>query len=102
MEHTSQVLIAAEPTGPIRLQVLGCLTLETAAAVTQILDRGAAFVSCPDLVVDLRSMEHIDPVGLAAFELYIDQHRAAAGLPRVPISLPTFPCECQEVAACTA
>jgi len=100
MAHSSRVVIdAADLSGPIRLQVLGCLTLDTVQTVIEILDRGAAFVSCPDLFVDLRDMDHIDPVGLAALELYIDQRRAAAGLSQITTALPPFPRECQGVGA---
>ena len=98
VEHSSRVVIeAAGLAGPIRLQVLGCLTLETVSTVTEILERGAAFISCPDLVVDLRDLEHLDPVGLAALELYIDQQRTRSGLPRITTSL--LPCDCQVVSA---
>ncbi len=100
MEHSSRVVIdAAGLAGPIRLQVLGCLTLDTVSSITEILDRGAAFMCCPDLVVDLENLSHLDPVGLAALELYIDQLRARAGLPRITTSLPALPCDCQAVSA---
>lgn len=100
MEHTSRVVIdAAGLAGPIRLQVLGCLTLDTVQTVTEVLDRGAAFISCPDLVVDLQNLDHLDPVGLAALDLYIDQQRTRVGLPRITTSLPTLPCDCQAVSS---
>lgn len=99
MEHSSRVVIdAAGLAGPIRLQVLGCLTLDSVQTVTEILDRGAGFISCPDLVVDLEDLDHLDPAGFAALELYIDQLRTKEGLPRITTALPALPCDCQAVA----
>ncbi|MBE1514430.1 STAS domain-containing protein [Nesterenkonia halotolerans] len=100
MQHSSRVIIdAAGLAGPIRLQVLGCLTLNTVPSVTEILDRGAAFLSCPDLVIDLQGLDHLDPVGMAALELYIDQLRSKKGLPKITTSLPALPCDCQAVSS---
>ncbi len=97
MDHASRVVIdPAGSAGPIRLQVLGCLTLDTVRAVTEFLDR-ATLGSRPDLVVDLQGLDHLEPVGMAALQLHIDQRRAAAELPPIDPLLPPFPRDCQAV-----
>ncbi|MCH8569754.1 hypothetical protein LSI54_00020 [Nesterenkonia sp. AY15] len=95
MEHISRVVISASGlSGPIIVEVVGCLTLESFSAASAVLDQLLAVRSFPDLIVDLRGTAHIEPVGLAALEMYFAGHRVPQGLPEISLATPRFPRPC--------
>lgn len=95
MEHISRVVISTSGlSGPITIEVVGCLTLESFSAASAVLDQLTAIRSFPDLVVDLRGTAHIEPVGLAALEMYFAGHRVPLGLPEITLATPPFPRPC--------
>lgn len=95
MEHISRVVIStAGLSGPITVEVLGCLTLESFAAASAVFDQWSGMPSSPDLIVDLRATEHIEPVGLGALEMYFARYRAPKGLPEITLVTPPFPRPC--------
>lgn len=95
MEHISRVVISTSGlSGPTTVEVVGCLTLESFSATSAVLDQLSAIRSFPDLLVDLRGTAHIEPVGLAALEMYFAVHRAVQGLPEISLATPQFPRPC--------
>ncbi|MGJ9372590.1 hypothetical protein [Nesterenkonia sp. CF4.4] len=95
MEHISRVVITASSlTGPITVELVGRLTLESFSTASAVLDQLSTIRSFPDLFVDLRGTAHIEPVGLAALEMYFAGHRVPEGLPEISLALPQFPRPC--------
>ena len=98
MEHSSQLTISlSDVNGPLSLVVTGRLTLESSKALTAALDRGIHPGACPELTLDLRGAEHIEPAGLAALQLYLTQVRQALGLPEPAVEVPVLPLEGEKV-----
>ena len=96
MEHISRVVISASRlSGPITVAVVGCLTLESFSTASAVLDQLSAVRSSPDLFIDLRGTAHIEPVGLAALEMYFAGHRIPEGLPEISLATPPFPRPCR-------
>lgn len=89
MEHTLRTGLTAETLpGPIRIDLDGCLTQSSVKDLLAILRRGASFQGCPDLVIDLRKVDHLEPSALKEVESFTTGHNARGGGPKVSIDLP--------------
>lgn len=88
MEHVSRFHAStSERSGVTTVTVMGCLTRESVSAATVISGWGISGEVSPDLFVDLRVADHVDPGGLAALEMYFAQLRGPQGLPEIRIAL---------------
>ena len=96
MEHELHIGITADVLpGPFLIRAEGCLTRDSFVELITILDRGATFRGCPDLVVDLRKVDHVEPSALDAVERHIVHHNVSGGTPVMKIQSPQ---RCSEAA----
>lgn len=103
MEHAARVEV--EPLrvpgpiklvpGPMRLKVSGCLTLLSYSTVTKTLKQ-VIFQACSELVIDLRSADHVELEGFAALELYVDLCQFGGELSETTIICPPLPRRCSQ------
>lgn len=90
MEHTLRTGLTAETLpGPIRIDLDGCLTENSVKDLIAILRRGASFKGCPDLVIDLRKVDHLEPSALEVVKSFTSGHNARGGSPMMSIKLPS-------------
>lgn len=88
MKHSLHTGIIAETLpGPIRIDLDGCLTTDSVEDLALVLRRGASFEGCPDLVVDLRKVDHIEPAALEVIETLTTRHNALGSPPKMSIQL---------------
>lgn len=88
MTHTLQTGITAETLpGPVRIDLDGCLTEDTVKDLIPLLRRGASFEGCPDLVIDLRRVDHIEPRALDVLDALTTRHNALATQPKMSVEL---------------
>lgn len=88
MKHTLLTGITAETLpGPVRIDLDGCLTEESVKDLIPVLRRGASFEGCPELVVDLRKVDHIEPPALEVLETLTTRHNALGSPPRMSVQL---------------
>lgn len=90
MEHTLRIIVRAEILpGPIRIRTEGGLTEASWPALLKVLERGATLEGCPELLVDLLELDHLDRAGFHCLQRYVTEHNRAGRMPVMSIDAPS-------------
>ena len=89
MTHALHIGLTADTLpGPVRINLDGCLTEVSIQELLPTLRRGASFQGCPEVLVDLSRVHHVDAAALGALQDFTTGHNALGAVPRMSILLP--------------
>ncbi|GAA1824472.1 hypothetical protein [Nesterenkonia flava] len=92
-------IVIEQSTASLHLVVSGCFTIEGCGQLTDILQSNLLVQTASEVLIDLREVEHLEPVALAALELHLLQHDSSESSLRVGVETPDFPMSCEEAAS---